>query len=66
MIRKIKLRNRRNVVTYSKNESRKMKSHPHSFLTLLYAIKSIVIRFSKHHTVEKRVPFAHAHWLGRL
>ena len=31
-----------------------------------YEIKSIVIRFSKHHTVEKRVPFAHAHWLGRL
>lgn len=43
-----------------------MKSHLQTFFTLLYTIKSIIIRFSKHHISEKCVPFSHAHWLGRM
>ena len=44
-----------------------MKSHPHTFFTLLDTIKSIVMCFNKkHHTGEKCVPFAHAHWPGQM
>ena len=43
-----------------------MNSHLQTFFTLLYTIKSIIIRFSKHHISEKCVPFSHAHWLGRM
>ena len=42
-----------------------MKSHLLTFFTLLYATKSIMICFNKHHTGEKGVPFSHANWLGR-